>query len=248
MKHTKKVKRIVSFGAGLNSVAMLALLRIKKVKIDEVLFADTGVEEPETYNWIESQAKPYLKEQGIKFTTVQSHLGNMYDYYYSYKVIPFQSIRECTDKFKIRPIKKYIEEYYSNELVFCYIGYDADEPQRIKIKKGMRKHFMPYVPVYPLLEYEITRKRCKTLSQLIRLYPPTKSRCFFCPFRKEAGFIELLKHHPDLFQKAEDLERNCRTYPRQNLLNNPKNSLRCIRKKYLEQQRLIPPIMIEYKK
>ncbi|MFA5746439.1 MAG: phosphoadenosine phosphosulfate reductase family protein, partial [archaeon] len=96
----REKKKIVLFGAGQDSTGMIIEMVNRKMKIDEVIFADTGAEQPETYEFIE-EFKPYLKKHKIKFTIVQSKLGNLYDYYFSKKIIPFRLFRHCTDKFKI---------------------------------------------------------------------------------------------------------------------------------------------------
>lgn len=58
---------IVSFGGGTNSTALIILCWLKKIHIDAIVFADTGDELPETYNflewfdgWLESKNLPKL--------------------------------------------------------------------------------------------------------------------------------------------------------------------------------------------
>ena len=43
---------IVSYGGGTNSTAMLIAMVLKGIKPDLILFADTGGELPETYEWV----------------------------------------------------------------------------------------------------------------------------------------------------------------------------------------------------
>lgn len=44
---------VVSYGGGTNSTALLILARLKSIKIDLILFADTGNEHPYTYEFLE---------------------------------------------------------------------------------------------------------------------------------------------------------------------------------------------------
>lgn len=263
-----KVRHILSFGAGVNSGAMMSYLRLKGIKIDEALMADPEAEDRRTYQWIEREARPYFRRNRIKFTIVRNEeLGPMYDYYFERKIIPCVSKRECTDKWKIRPIKNYIAKKYQGDVVFCYIGYDSDEPQRPywayhkKIKKTgeikAKSTNLPYIPVYPLIQHNTLRNRCKKLIQALDLRIPVKSRCFCCPNRKESGFYDLWKHERDNFEKAMALEENCSRFNDTRskvpfcLLADRRKTLRKLKTKFEEQSKLvmyfqIPCMMLEY--
>jgi len=269
-----KIRHIVSFGAGVNTGAMLTILRLKKIPYTEVVYADTKTNWDSEYKWIETEAKPYLEKENIKFTSVHSKIkttkgeGSLEGWCLDRKILPPISRRECTDKFKIIPIIDYIKTTYPEDLVFMYIGYDADEPERAKKlldwkeqnKKTGRDNFkrLPYVPVYPLLEWGISRARCKELIKALGLRVPEKSRCFICPFMKEEGFAKLFKDEPHNFEKAMVLEENCSRFGDRssvpwNLLAKKNKNLRNLKLKFQEQSRLvryfpIPHLMIEDKR
>ena len=62
---------VVSFGGGTNSTAMLIAMVYKNIKPDLILFADTGAELPETYEWVETFSR-WLVSQGFpEITTVR---------------------------------------------------------------------------------------------------------------------------------------------------------------------------------
>lgn len=268
----RKVRNIVSFGAGVNTGAMLALLQLRHIKIDECVYADTKTNWDSEYRWIEKEAKPWVEQQGIKFSTVTADFGtsfgkgSLYGYYFDRKIIPAISRRECTDKFKIKPIINYIKNTYPDDLCFLYIGYDADEPNRAKRlldwkernKKTKRDNFtrLPYVPVYPLLQYGISRQRCKELIQGLGLRVPEKSRCFICPFMKAEGFERLYREEPHNFEKAMLLEENCSRFRDVRsdwcLLANRSLELRRLMQRIDEQTLMtqfvpVPRLMLEYK-
>lgn len=267
-----KIRNIVSFGAGVNTGAMLALLHLRHIKIDECVYADTKTNWDSEYRWIEEEAKPWVERQGIKFTTVTSNLetsfgrGSLYGYCFDRKIIPAISRRECTDKFKIKPIINYIKNTYPDDLCFLYIGYDADEPFRAKRlldwkeknKVTKRDNFtrLPYVPVYPLLQYGVNRKRCSELIQGLGLRVPEKSRCFICPFMKAEGFERLYRDEPHNFEKALLLEENCSRFRDLRsawcLLANRSLELRRLMQRFDEQTLMsrfvpLPHLMLEYK-
>ena len=63
--------RFLSYGAGMQTFALLVMAEQGEIQIDEVVFADTGAEHPETYEHIEKVAKPICERMGIPFVTVR---------------------------------------------------------------------------------------------------------------------------------------------------------------------------------
>lgn len=64
-------ERFLSYGAGMQTFALLVMAEQGEIRIDEVVFADTGAEHPETYAHIENIARPICKSTGIGFTIVR---------------------------------------------------------------------------------------------------------------------------------------------------------------------------------
>jgi 3'-phosphoadenosine 5'-phosphosulfate sulfotransferase (PAPS reductase)/FAD synthetase len=56
---------ILSFGGGVNSVALMIWLVENQQPLDEVIFADTGAEVPETYGYLKITEK-YLDDRGYR--------------------------------------------------------------------------------------------------------------------------------------------------------------------------------------
>ena len=67
------MKTFLSFGAGVQTTAMLILIAKGEIEADAVIFADTGAEHPETYEYIENYDKPLCEKVGIPFMTVRMH-------------------------------------------------------------------------------------------------------------------------------------------------------------------------------
>ncbi len=74
------MKRILSFGAGLQTTAMAIMVAKGELQIDEAVFADTGAEKPETYWYMENYIKPLFLSLDIPFITLETHLGSLYDH------------------------------------------------------------------------------------------------------------------------------------------------------------------------
>jgi len=190
------MKQIASFGCGVDSVAGLLL----NSNYDEIIFADTGSELPETYAYLDY----FEKKSGLKITKVKSHLGKIYDYYYNKNHFPTVAFRDCTGKFKIQPIRKYIRTKYGKKETFemnIFIDYDEFHRMHTSDVKYAKN-------VYPLVEQKITREKCIELIKSKGYLIPQKSGCYFCMFTPKKKWIELKNNHPDLFQKTLDLEKN----------------------------------------
>jgi hypothetical protein len=200
-----RMKNYLSCGGGVNSVAMQLLLIDQGVEF-EAVFVDHGTDWPETYEYME-MFQSWLTEHGHKPITILKPVvgtvegkkfDNLYDYYYFKKIFPFRSLRTCTDRFKLRTLKK-----YQQTPCFVFIGYAYDERHRAKISSDGGREYR-----FPLIEQEIDREGCKKIILDHGLPVPIKSGCYICPYQKRSDFKELRRKHPDLFCKAERLENN----------------------------------------
>jgi len=187
----------LSYGAGVNSTAVMVML-----KPAILIFADTGVEHPETYRFIEEHAKPLVASYGGQFIIVRnSQYASLKEMALAERVVPARTHRWCTDKFKVRPIRTYLSQ---NSYLPCHqmIGIDANEHHRA------RPSGSPLIEnAFPLIDRGIDRPTCKALIREAGLPLPRKSGCYFCPFQSKRQWIELKREYPELFQIAVEIER-----------------------------------------
>lgn len=164
---------IASCGIGIDTAGALLIPGVIKEKVDEYIFADTGTEPIFVYDYLD-----YLKSLGIKIKVVRSHLGTLYDYYKERQIVPTITSRQCTDKFKIRPIRKYIRKKFGKKVKFnMMIFYDWSEFTRMKMSD------VKYCEnVFPLIEKRITRAQIKRILKILGYRVPFKSGCFACCF------------------------------------------------------------------
>lgn len=79
LKREKNAKYVLSYGAGVNSTALMLFLIENRYPVDYVLFADTGNEMPETYSYLRHVRK-YLMKKKIPFRVVRVRNGEtLYD-------------------------------------------------------------------------------------------------------------------------------------------------------------------------
>ena len=191
--------KVLSFGGGLQTTALAIMIAKGDIEVDEVVFADTGVEKPETYWYIENYVKPILT---VPFVTVVSHLGTLYEHCWEKKLIPSVIHRWCTDKFKVRPIEK----HYPKGTVF-YVGFSSDEINRAEKPSRMIREF-------PLIERNLSVSDCKGIISDYGFPIPLRSSCYFCVYEPYIEYNWLKNNHPELIDKALALEaRHYERYP-----------------------------------
>jgi 3'-phosphoadenosine 5'-phosphosulfate sulfotransferase (PAPS reductase)/FAD synthetase len=209
--------KILSLGAGVNSTALLVLKSQGKVDFDCAVFADTGGENPETYQYLEQVIKPFCALHKIPLEVVKREGKDLYQESWERKIIPTRMFRSCTDKFKIRVLKGYVRRKFPDENVVFLVGISSEEDERAKNGCGN---------LYPLVDLGIDREGCKKIIQDAGLPIPIKSGCYFCPFTPKHGWLNLLKKHPELYKKAEELEKNGQRYPEMTLQTVPLERVR----------------------
>ena len=193
------MKTYLSFGGGVNSVAMMLMMLDQKQEF-EAIFVDHETDYPETYEYFNMFQDWLVKNGHQKITILKPDYKNhssLYDYCYEKKRTPSGLFRWCTGKFKVVPVQKYVEKP-----CFMLIGIDWGESKRAKISttKGIENR-------WPLIENEIDRQGCKDIIKAHGLPVPMKSGCYICPFQKNQQWVELRKKYPELFCKATQLEK-----------------------------------------
>lgn len=188
---------ILSFGGGLQTTALTILVAQGKVKIDMAVFADTGGEKPDTYWYMEHYSVPLFNQLGIPFHKIRkkSEGGvSLYDYLWLRNDIPMVQQRQCSDHFKRRPINQFV----GKEAVQL-IGFSTEEAARANKPFHQGKRF-------PLIELGLSAVDCRHIIVDYGWEIPTKSSCFFCPFQRPWEWNWLKNYHPNLFEKALNLE------------------------------------------
>ena len=178
----------------------MQILMIKEGVDFESLFVNHGTDWPETYHYFDF-FQDWLKREGHRPITVLKPevegFQVLYDFLKHWKIVPTMKHRTCTGKFKVRPVYKHVDKP-----CFMMIGIDAGESKRAKIatRKGIENR-------WPLIEYDIDREGCKEIIKAAGIPVPKKSGCYICPFQRVGQWKELRRVHPDLFCKAQRLEK-----------------------------------------
>jgi hypothetical protein len=188
---------------------LMVLLVKQNYPLDDVVFADTGAERPETYRYLRV-ARSFLRKHGLKLRVLKSRNGNLLDTCRRRKVVPSMIWRWSTRDYKITPIYAYYRslERHINQ----YVGIAYDEIDR------MKDSFADYVTnVYPLVDLEMSREDCVREIKKARLPIPIKSGCFFCPFNTVGRWNDLYQKQRVLYNTAMRLEEGSKHFPKQKL-------------------------------
>ena len=94
------------------------------------------------------------------------------------------------------------------------IGFAYDEIQRTNATRWKDQDVW-----YPLIEKKMTREDCARYIAGQGFPVPPKSGCFYCPFQRLDQWKNLRFKHPDLWERAINLEKNGSNYPKMTLSN-----------------------------
>lgn len=218
-KDGKKIK-VLSHGLGKDSMTEFVL---NWKHYDLIIFADTGNEQPETYEFLKEILEKMPIEALARFVVLTTnYLGTIYEFYWKKKLIPMpMSNRTCTDKFKIRPIRHFLRgrktfrqgmfmSGQTYEMAIC-INYSERHRARGEIIDGrlIAESGVSYIQLnYPLIDKKVERKDEAKIILEAGYNIPVKSGCVICPFTSAKGFNILKENHPDDYKKVIDLVNN----------------------------------------
>ena len=217
--------RSVSYGAGVQSTALLVLAAQRRIDFDLFLFANVGddSEHPDSLRYMEQVAVPYAAEHGIELVALhkvkrdgsqETLMGRLTtDGGAASPSIPIRRYaggppmaRSCTSDFKIKVIARELKRRGAtpDAPAIVALGISVDEIERAR--PGVDERMPVQHRVYPLLDLGLSRSDCKRIIAEAGLPVPGKSACFFCPFHDKHAWANQAREEPDLFKKSCDLE------------------------------------------
>jgi 3'-phosphoadenosine 5'-phosphosulfate sulfotransferase (PAPS reductase)/FAD synthetase len=193
-------RHILSLSGGKDSTALAVYLHSRMPEL-EYVFCDTGEELPETYGYLD-RLEVFLGKQIVRLNP-----DRPFDHYLQvYRgVLPDARTRWCTRKLKIEPFERYV----GNDACYNYIGIRADELHR----KGYISTKPNIVAVYPFIDEGVKQEDVYRILEESGLGLPayyqwrSRSGCYFCFFQRRVEWVGLLENHPDLYEKAAEMEK-----------------------------------------
>lgn len=213
--------RVVSYGGGVQSTALLVLAARRDIDFPTFLMANVGddSEHPATLAYVRDVAMPYAAANGIDLHlldrikrdgTVETLWGRLMREGSRSLPIPVRMSngapgnRSCTADFKIRVTGKWVRQHgaSASDPATIGIGISVDEIHRANNRRTEPHENI----VYPLLDLRMRRDDCMRLIASEGLPVPPKSSCFFCPFHRPSAWQDLHRETPELFEKSVLLE------------------------------------------
>jgi len=209
-----QVIRALSLGWGVQSftlAAMSALGEIEKVSI--AIHADTLHERSGTYSFAKKYT-PWLAKRGIEVQTVKTEFQEGTADKWGGVFIPAFTDngkskgmlrRQCTQRWKIQPIRRYLQKVRNKRPVELWLGISTDEALRMKPSN------VKYITHrWPLIELGMNRKDCKEWLDKHDLEIPPRSACVFCPLHDTKEWQDLQANGNGDFSKAVKVDRAIR--------------------------------------
>lgn len=215
---------IVSYGAGVNSTAVLVGCVERRIVPYAILFADTGAEKPDTYAYLDT-IDAYLQAHNMPTITrlrYRPSRGRGERIWESLEEECLERAQlpslaygwhKCSEKWKVRPQMRWLaaedrlQDFIAGGgLVHKAIGFRLGEERRKK------EHIQDpgTVKVFPLLDWRWEQEDCIAAIQRAGLPVPPKSSCFFCPASTAVDVADLGRRYPELAARAVAIEDGAR--------------------------------------
>ena len=194
--------RIISLGWGVQSFTLAAMAALGDLpKVDCAIHADTGFESQLTYQFAD-RWRWWLHDKGVIVHTVRENNQVVTDRIGGEIFIPAftntpssnggQLRRQCTQRWKIAPMRRFIQKKRKGQPVEQWVGISLDEFQR------MRESDVKYITNrYPLIEMRMTRSDCEKWLIARGIEVPPKSACTFCPYHNTAEWRRIKSNEHD---------------------------------------------------
>lgn len=204
---------LVSFSGGKDSTAMLLHMMELGMRIDVVLWCDTGLEFPAMYEHV-NRIKRVVEDAGIKFVTLKS--DKTFEYYlFKHQVNKRNGqvqngyswadsrIRWCTNLLKTSLIIKYKTELNEHYEIVDYVGIAYDEQYRLE-RESNKNH------IHPLVNWKWTEENALNYcyekgydwNGLYKHF--SRVSCWCCPLQSLKDLKALYKNFPTLWNQLKD--------------------------------------------
>jgi hypothetical protein len=200
-----RMTRALSLGAGVQSTAVLLLAADGRLPaFDVIVFADTGDEPGAVYEHLDR-----LRAVASIVTVSAGHLAETVTS--SFMPVPLydgaggMGRRQCTNQYKLRPIRRHLRTY--GDAVELSVCISTDEHWRAKDAdvQWCRN-------VFPLLDLGWSRDDCTSWLADRWPWPVPRSACVYCPYKSNREWLEMRDHAPDDWAAAVAFDEAARPF------------------------------------
>ncbi len=221
------MRKVLSYGGGLDSYVML-LQAIERGELpDVVVFVDVGdlegidpAEWPSTYRHIREVVIPLCRLHGIRFEWIDTKrypvrdARSLFAWLVAREQIPVAGPnRICTRIAKVERFEAWLDDTYPDQAVEVWIGFEAGEEDRAAKDPNRGSDRAPAAGQaarrnrFPLMETATCRCRAAAYCRARGLAIPRKSACVFCPYGSKGDWQTFAAQLPGWFAMTAELER-----------------------------------------
>ncbi len=183
-------------------------------RVDAAVHADTTWERSETYDFAKRWT-PWLEERGVRVVTVSDYSAVKKILNTLQVHIPLYTVskkngsygvlrRTCTQRWKIAPIRRWLQANRNGKLVEQWIGITFDEIERMKQSNVKYAQLIyPFINSFP---YPMTRYQVIEWLKSNDLEVPVKSGCVFCPYHDRETWRAIQKTNHDDWKLACEMD------------------------------------------
>lgn len=208
---------VFNYGGGRQTVAMCIMIAKGVLpKPDVIVMADTGRENPMTWEYLEKHTRPLLDSIGLKVAVASHELATVSDIYAlnGDMILPaFTSDGKlggfCSNEWKKRVVDRWLRQNGCTNGI-RWLGLAFDEKRRWK--KQHNKTEGKWTTVCPLVDLMINTDVCLQVIDAAGLPQPQHSSCWMCPHKWNDQWRYIRDNHPEEFAKAVAMDEEIREH------------------------------------
>jgi len=206
---------VFSYGGGRQTVAMCIMIAKEVLpRPDVVIMADTGRENPMTWEYLEKYTRPLLGGMGIEFAIAGHDLATVDLYGHNGQLLLPVFAADggklssfCSNEWKKRVVNRWLRKRNFTEGV-KWLGLAHDERRRWAKLMGVTEG--KWKIECPLVDLMINTDSCLQIVENYGWPLPHQSSCWMCPHKRNAEWREIRDNHPNKWEEACAIDEETR--------------------------------------
>lgn len=205
---------VFNYGGGRQTVAMCAMIAKGVLpKPDVVVMADTGRENPMTWDYLRDYTGPLMESLGCPVQVAGRELATV-DLYASTGQLMIPAFTAtgklptfCSSEWKKRVCERYLRAA-GHVGGTRWLGLAMDESRRWKRHHNTTEG--KWTTVCPLVDLMINTDACLAIIKAYGWPQPHHSACWMCPHKRNAEWREIRDNHPQQWAEAVAMDKEIR--------------------------------------
>lgn len=207
---------VLNYGGGRQTVAICVLIaRGVLPRPDKIVMADTGRENPSTFEYLSRHVEPLLGNHGLRVEIASHSLAkvDMYANNGNLLVPAFTANGKlhayCSNEWKRRVVDRYLRETQCPGKGVRWIGFSFEEKRRWRALHGISDG--PWTTICPLVDLLVDSQTCVKIIESHGLPQPHRSSCFMCPNKRNNEWRDIRDNYPEEWAEAVRIDEEIRS-------------------------------------